>query len=280
LKKNKNLLSVCIPCDFRSRNLIFNAINDSGRLKRKINFLIFLDGEKKLYSKFFIRKLKRKFPYTKILFNNKKINSGVSVARNKLLEQVKTAYIAFVDADDKFLINKKLISILEKANKNYYELIIFNHLVNKKKSYNYNFSGELQGGRTDILRLVKKHLKFPKGNSIMTHCWAKIYSINYLKKNKIRFDENLKVLEDYLFVANVFKNLKRLFISRSIMYHHFVYEYQSYKTALRHILFFDNYKKPIKIFSKLIRPNKLSKYYYNLAEKYWKIKLEKIINVI
>ena len=163
--KNKNLLSVCIPCDFRSRNLIFNAINDSGRLKRKINFLIFLDGEKKLYSKFFIRKLKRKFPYTKILFNNKKINSGVSVARNKLLEEVKTAYVAFVDADDKFLINKKLISILDKANKNNYELIIFNHLAKKIKkrggckSYNYNFFGELQ--RPDILRLVKKHLKFP-----------------------------------------------------------------------------------------------------------------------
>jgi hypothetical protein len=279
LKKNKNLLSVCIPCDFNSRNLIFNAINNSDRLKKKINFLIFLDGEKKLYSKFFIRKLKRKFPYTKILFNNKKINSGVSVARNKLLEQVKTAYVAFVDADDKFLINKKLISILDKANKNNYELIIFNHLTNKKnKSYNYNFSGELQ--RPDILRLVKKHLKFPKGNSIITQCWSKIYSINYLKKEKIKFEKKIKVLEDYLFVANVFKNLKKIFISRSIQYHHFMQKNHIYKTALRHSLFFNNYKKPIKIFSKLIRPNKLAKYYYNLAEKYWKIKQFKIVNII
>ena len=277
--RKKNLLSVCIPCDFGSRNLIFNTINNSGQLKRKINFLIFLDGEKKLYSKFFIRKLKRKFPYTKILFNNKKINSGVSVARNKLLEQVKTAYVAFVDADDKFLINKKLISILDKANKNNYELIIFNHLTNKKnKSYNYNFSGELQ--RPDILRLVKKHLKFPKGNSIITQCWSKIYSINYLKKEKIEFDKKIKVLEDYLFVANVFKNLKKIFISRSIQYHHFTQKNQIYKTALRHSLFVNNYKKPIKIFSKLIRPTKLAKYYYNLAEKYWKIKQEKIINII
>ncbi len=279
MKKNKNLLSVCIPCDFNSRNLIFNAINNSDRLKKKINFLIFLDGEKKLYSKFFIRKLKRKFPYTKILFNNKKINSGVSVARNKLLEQVKTAYVAFVDADDKFLINKKLISILDKANKNNYELIIFNHLTNKKnKSYNYNFSGELQ--RPDILRLVKKHLKFPKGNSIITQCWSKIYSINYLKKEKIKFEKKIKVLEDYLFVANVFKNLKKIFISRSIQYHHFMQKNHIYKTALRHSLFFNNYKKPIKIFSKLIRPNKLAKYYYNLAEKYWKIKQFKIVNII
>ena len=277
--RKKNLLSVCIPCDFGSRNLIFNTINNSGQLKRKINFLIFLDGEKKLYSKFFIRKLKRKFPYTKIFFNKKKTHSGVSVARNKLLKEVKTVYVTFVDSDDQFLINKKLISILDKANKNNYELIIFNHYVNKKnKSYNYNFSGELQ--RPDILRLIKKHLKFPKANSIITHCWAKIYSINYLKKNKIEFDKKLKVLEDYLFIANVFKNLKRLFISRSIQYHHFHFKYQNYKTALRHSLFINNYKQPIKIFSKLIRPNKLAKYYYNLAEKYWKIKLEKIINII
>ena len=277
--RKKNLLSVCIPCDFGSRNLIFNTINNSGQLKRKINFLIFLDGEKKLYSKFFIRKLKRKFPYTKIFFNKKKTHSGVSVARNKLLKEVKTVYVTFVDSDDQFLINKKLISILDKANKNNYELIIFNHYVNKKnKSYNYNFSGELQ--RPDILRLIKKHLKFPKANSIITHCWAKIYSINYLKKNKIEFDKNCKVLEDYLFIANVFKNLKRLFISRSIQYHHFYFKYQKYKTALRHSLFINNYKQPIKIFSKLIRPNKLAKYYYNLAEKYWKIKLEKIINII
>ena len=279
MKKNKNLLSVCIPCDFNSRNLIFDTINNSDRLKKKINFLIFLDGEKKLYSKFFIRKLKRKFPYTKILFNNKKINSGVSVARNKLLEQVKTAYVAFVDADDKFLINKKLISILDKANKNNYELIIFNHLTNKKnKSYNYNFSGELQ--RPDILRLVKKHLKFPKGNSIITQCWSKIYSINYLKKEKIKFDEKLKVLEDYLFVANVFKNLNKLFIAKSILYFHLNKNDYLYKMALRHLIFPNNYKKPIKILSAMIKPSKLSKYYYSLADKYWKIKQFKIVNII
>lgn len=272
------LLTVCIPFTFLDKNLIFRSIKINIKLKKKIQFSLFLDGDKKLYNKFFIQNLKKKFNNPTIIFNKKIKNSGVSFARNQLIKSVKTNFFTFLDADDILKINKQLLFRISECLKKDHELLIVNHKTQSEKSYNYNMTGEIEEER--ILELVKQHLKFPKGNSIITHCWGKFYSTKFIKKNKIKFDTKKKVLEDYEFVANVFKYLKKGFIDKNIYYYHFFSNQYSYKMALRHLIYSKHYIKALQIFSKLIKPKNKAKFYFNKALKYWIVKQKKICNII
>jgi glycosyltransferase involved in cell wall biosynthesis len=273
------LLTVCIPATILEKKIIFKTIRIKNELKKKIQFSIFLDGEDIFYDKSFIKRLKKNFNNPLIIFNKTKKNAGVSFARNKLIKSVKTPFLTFVDADDILTINKNLLSRIDQCFKKNYELLILQHESNGERGFDYNMSGEIKGKY--IVNLVKKHLKFPKGNSIITHCWSKVFSTDFIKKNKIKFNEKYKVLEDYLFVANVFKNLKKAYISKNVYYYHSKNKINyNYKMALRHLIYSKNYFLPVKIFSQIIKPKKMAHFYFNKACKYWSIKQKKIIEII
>lgn len=119
-----------------------------------------------------------------------KENGGISSARNKGIEEVTGDYIHFLDSDDWININ-----LYEQLIKNITDedIIIFNHaeydennkliksvrkIKNGKKLENLERSGEFIG-------------------SVPSGCFIKLYKKEYLIMNNFKFNESLKIYEDF-----------------------------------------------------------------------------------
>ena len=220
-------------------------------------------------NKYVIRKTekiinKSKLKDIKLLINKKK---GISNARNIAFKYANNQWITFIDGDDFFLKNKINKNILKKK----CDLIIFNSKISSKNpSEFFGFNGIINNKKK--INLIKKYLNKPRANSLVNHVWSKFFNLNFLSKNKIRFDKNISVNEDFLFSSRSIGKAKKILIKKKIF---MVYHNQSSqkKTAIRHIESSKlNYLRPINILA-----NKLNtidrKIFKNKALKYWEGKI-------
>ena len=148
---------------------------------------------------------------------NLELNMGVSHARNCGLINANGDWILFVDSDDRASLSN-IEFILDSSNSS--DFIIFNHLYLDLLPFNYGVnSGVLN--KAGIIKLIKKFLSNPVGNSIITNCWAKIYQRGFLNQNAIRFDENLSIYEDIKFVAECLMHASKLKLVTETIYTHY-----------------------------------------------------------
>lgn len=155
-------------------------------LKKEVEIIIINDGSDCLLSSVFLQS----FAKLNINYVKCKENNGPSRARNKGLEIAKGDYIIFCDADDRFLTNNALLSILNEINQNPADFYVWDFL--EEQLLNDNM-------------LYLNH----SGNFIFIH--AKVYSRQFLFYNNIRFNEELKVNEDSYFnglCRSISKNIR------------------------------------------------------------------------
>ena len=207
---------------------------------------------------------KSKFKDIKLLINKKK---GISNARNLAIKSSNNQWITFIDGDDYFVKNKINKNIL----KNNYDLIIFNSKISSKKASEFfGINGNINNKKK--VNLIKKYLNKPRANSLINHVWSKFFNLNFLKKNKIKFDKNISVNEDFLFSSKCIEKARKILVKKKI---YMVYHNQSSqkKTAVRHIETSRlNYQRPINILAnKLNRINK--KIFKKKALNYWEEKI-------
>ena len=98
--------------------------------------------------------------------------------------------------------------------------------------------------------------------------------MRFLRKNKIYFDKNLTVNEDYLFNSKCFLKAGKikLFKKKKLVYHN-VASFK--KTKNRHAIINpnpSNYINPLKNLIKMI-PKKDQVFFFNSAVKYWEGKI-------
>lgn len=121
----------------------------------------------------------------------RKINGGVSSARNLGLDHAQGQWITFVDSDD--YITKGFFDGIEKADK---DLLIVPYIWSQKGLYS------LDKRLSNIELVAKENLRQFLNNYLTTAILrgpcAKFYKRELLKD--IRFDESMKVAEDILFV--------------------------------------------------------------------------------
>ena len=233
------------------------------KISKNLFKLIIINDDKDFNTKLYIFNLLKKYNFKNFeIFEYSK--KGISFCRNQGIKNSDTKWITFIDGDDEL----KLVNFnFQKILKNKFDLVIFNHVVKSKneinKSYDYKFNGDFN--KKNKINLIKSYLEKPKGNSIITQCWSKIYKVKFLKDNKIKFNIKWKIYEDIFFVSEVLLKCKNLFIDRRILYQHIFRTKKNF--YLSHINS-DNYIYALKNFSKIL-PNKIRNKYFILSKDYW-----------
>ncbi len=126
-------------------------------------------------------------------------NSGVSKARNIGIENSNGKYIVFVDADDTLHTTYIEFYLTKIKLKNYSLVSSHAEYMTNERTYVeniYSTEGEYNNieKRTNLMVYSDT---FPQKLNIVI--WAKMYDADYIKRNKIFFDENIRTGQDFLY---------------------------------------------------------------------------------
>ncbi len=147
-----------------------------------------------------------------------KENAGVSEARNTGIDSAKGDYICFVDSDD-YVREDMVERLISPANENNSDMVV--------ASGYYKVYGdkiiELRSdcARGECERVVNKDFSVFWGGKISHRSSCSVlYSRDTIKD--IRFDSNLKIAEDFLFVIQAMKKATKISCVDDCLYYYFV----------------------------------------------------------
>lgn len=138
-----------------------------------------------------------------------KKNGGLASARNAGFKVAKGDYIFFLDSDD-YLAEDKVHEIYEKA-------VEFNADVLQTSYFTFDEkTGEKSVTKTsfEVLKLhnhqdMEKELCFASSKRRIIFVWRNLYKRSFLEKNRIIFEERLKMIEDGPFNMHAFAKAER-----------------------------------------------------------------------
>lgn len=188
-------VSFIIPVFNTDKDLLARCL-DSIRQQNLIDFEIIVvnDGSEVLKSKEY-EKLSHDYG-ARYYYQEKQ---GVSVARNKGIEEAQGKYIFFVDSDDKLISN----SISKQDISNNEDFIIYNvEKINNKSNDKKTYTLGVDVSSPPQMKIINGFLN----NDLLNWSVSKLYKRSFLIKNNIKFDSKRVSGEDFVFVYAVYKN--------------------------------------------------------------------------
>ena len=181
------------------------SINNQTMDKKCFEVIIVLNGVIKPYIEY-IYSLTKMYDFNSVVIPTE--TPGVSNARNLGLSRTQGEYVCFIDDDDKIS-----PSYLE----NLYSKATPNNIVasNVKAFYNNSNKTENDYIASAYKKLINKNspLSVFKGRKFMSSSCCKIISRRIIQD--VRFDTNLKIGEDSVFMAKINKKVKSIVLSDS-----------------------------------------------------------------
>ena len=181
------------------------SINNQTMDKKCFEVIIVLNGVIKPYIEY-IYSLTKMYDFNSVVIPTE--TPGVSNARNLGLSRTQGEYVCFIDDDDKIS-----PSYLE----NLYSKATPNNIVasNVKAFYNNSNKTENDYIASAYKNLINKNspLSVFKGRKFMSSSCCKIISRRIIQD--VRFDTNLKIGEDSVFMAKISKKVKSIVLSDS-----------------------------------------------------------------
>lgn len=173
----------------------------------------------------------------KILTQN---NKGVSSARNKGLDNAHGEYILFVDGDDyieKNMIEKLYLNIKE------YDISICNF-------YEVNKNLKIENSMHNTNNVIDSEEFFTnifENDGVRGYLWNKLIRKTIIKN--IRIDEELSIMEDLVFLANISRNINKVYIDKNL----YLYNYVKRDESALNSLNIEKYKKIVLAYEKILK---------------------------
>jgi glycosyltransferase involved in cell wall biosynthesis len=136
-----------------------------------------------------------------------KKNTGVSDSRNVGIRASQGQYIMFLDADD-FMESDSFNIVIEDINSNKYDFIAYSYYTFKKNDARKEELYAIDKECSD-LQVIREYML---ASSTLNTCWGKLFLAKVIKDNQITFRTDLKIGEDFVFVAEYFMKIRSAII--------------------------------------------------------------------
>lgn len=217
---NKQPFFSIVMAVYGVEKFINEALNDIKRQTCKDWELILVDDCTQDKSIQIAESFAREDPRISIVHHEK--NMGLSAARNTGIKNARGKYVWFPDPDDTYEEN-----LLEKAksmfeHNNLIPIIMFGHSEEwYKKNGKFSHSKQIYEPDDQILTTdsIRRSILEFEQNTQYGYAWNKIYSLKYLKLNKLTF-KNIAYVEDIEFNIRAFQDLTLLGILGGSYYHY------------------------------------------------------------
>ncbi|XME03228.1 glycosyltransferase family 2 protein [Lachnospiraceae bacterium C1.1] len=130
------------------------------------------------------------------------MNGGVSNARNIGLDNAAGKFIMFLDADD-YLVSDTLDLVKSYLEKDQYDFIAFSRMILERdgKKWHQKFPFEVEDNHEK--KLINKLMH---ADSLFNECWGKVYRKSIIDNYNIRFQIDIPIGEDLMFVMEYYSH--------------------------------------------------------------------------
>ncbi len=202
-------VSIIMPA-YNSENKIEKSIKSVLNQTYKDYELIIIDnGSKDNTDKICEKYIQNNIKYYKIDIPN------VSLARNYGIQKSEGTYITFLDSDDEFK-SEFLQEMIDKIKESDLVTCGF-YEINSKNEKNLEFEDLKKVKETSD---KKMYLEILKENYLFNEVWNKIFKADIIKNNKIMFNEQFDLGEDYLFVLDYIKYVNKFSYLNKCLYNY------------------------------------------------------------
>ena len=220
---DRPLVSVIVPI-YNSEKTLIRCVNSIQRQTwRNLEIFLINDGSSDRSAEI-CRELAQSDK--RIIFINQK-NSGVSATRNVGLDKMSGKYCCFLDADD--WIDADHITALVEAICDT-ECVVEGYI---KESEQNKIPCMLKRGRYNLRNLENTGISDLFVNGYIHPCWNKLFIVDLIRQNNIRFDTKIHISEDSIFCMNYLIHCNDLRVLDKTSYHYcFIDEKESLSKKL------------------------------------------------
>ena len=211
MKKKESLVSIIVPVYNVEKYLRKCLDSIISQTYKNIEVIIINDGSTDNCENI-CKEYESKDKRIKLISQN---NKGVSAARNLAIKNIAGEYIYFVDSDDYIEVDTihKMVDIIVKTGS---DIVCCNYYIEQ-------VTGEKKIGIYNCPKKMKKNEYIDNllsNNSISGFLWNKLYKKDFFIESNIRFDEDIKIMEDLLLNLKLSKSIEKVSFIEFPLYHY------------------------------------------------------------